>query len=126
MRTSVWAAKFAVLVFLLPFAFVLRPGLLMQGDTMTILADVTIVTGALIFMAPAFVGFYSRVLPGWLRIILIACGVAAMLGATLPWLAWGAVCVGMVLLLASSRIGAAGDQGKQALNLPSVNADERG
>ena len=125
MRTSLWAARFASLVFLLPFAFVLRPGLLMQGDNMTVLADVTIVTGALIFMAPASIGFYRRIMPGWLRIILIACGLVAMLAAALPWLAWGSVAVGLILLLASTRIGAKTDQGRQAVDLTTVKADER-
>lgn len=125
MRTSVWAARFAALVFLLPFAFVLRPGLLMQGDTMTILADVAIVTGALIFMAPAFIGFYRRVLPTGLRIILIACGLVAMLGAALPWLAWGAVGLGLILLLVGARSDAESDQGTKGRNPASVSADER-
>lgn len=126
MRTSIWAARFGLLVFLLPFAFIVRPGLLMQGDTWTILGDVTVVTGALLFMAPAAIGFYSKVLPGWLRAVLMGCGLVAMLGAAVPWLAWGCVVAGIALLLASPRIGPRAVQATRPANLHSGKADERG
>lgn len=112
-RTSLWAAKFGLLVFLLPFAFILRPGLLMQGDLFTILGDVVIVTGALLFMAPAAIGFYTRLLPAWLRAVLLACGIISMLGAAVPVVAWGCVAAGLALLLASKRFNA-GTTGQMA------------
>ncbi len=102
MRTSLWAARFGLLVFLLPFAFVLRPGLLMQGDLATILTDAVIVTTAMLFMAAAAVGFFTRPLPLWFRAVLIACGLVAMMGAASPGLAAAAAALGLVLLVVSA------------------------
>lgn len=121
MRTSIWAARFGVLVFLLPFAFVLRPGLLMQGDTATILGDVVIVTAALAFMAPAVVGFFRTVLSGWLRVLLLGFGVVALFSAAMPWLAWSAAVAGLILLLSSTFF----DAGQQVLETAPLSAKRR-
>jgi TRAP transporter 4TM/12TM fusion protein len=125
-RTSVWAARFGLLVFLLPFAFILRPGLLLQGDALTILGDLTIVTGAMLLMAPAAVGFYATLLPGWMRAVLIVCGVVAMMAAAMPWLAWSSLVVGIVVLFGSARMGRATDRAGGQVKLASKGADERG
>lgn len=123
MRTSIWAARFGLLVFLLPFTFVLRPGLLIQGDLASILGDVVVVTAALSFMAPAVVGFFGTVLAGWLRVLLLACGAIALFGAAMPWLAWSAVVLGLALLLSSTFFGP--DLPRQAVDGRSLSAKRR-
>lgn len=125
-RTSIWAARFGLLVFLLPFAFILRPGLLMQGDMLTNMADVAIVTGAMLLMAPAAVGFYSKLLPGWLRSVLIVCGVVAMLAAAMPLLAWGCLGIGIVLLLGSAQLGRSVERGGSQAEPVAKRAQDRG
>jgi len=103
MRTSLWASRFGVLVFMLPFAFVLRPGLLAQADWATVAADTLLTALAILFMAPALVGYFRRPLALWHRLALFLLGVLAMVGVAVPWLDWGAAVVGVVLLLAAGR-----------------------
>ena len=110
LRTSIWAARFGLLVFLLPFAFVLRPGLVMQGDVVTILADVAITLAAMSFMAPAAIGFYGRALTGWQRAILLGCGLIALMAAPMPWLAWSSAGIGLIVLLSTTFFAPANPQ----------------
>jgi len=114
LRTSIWAARFGLLVFLLPFAFVLRPGLVMQGDVVTIITDVAITLTAMSFMAPAAIGFFGRMLAGWQRAILLGCGLIALFAAPMPWLAWSSGGIGLIFLLSTTFLAPSNPQGQDA------------
>ena len=76
MAVSVTAAKIGVVAFLLPFAFVYNPGLLLIGGWEAALFDITKVTGGVLILAAAAEGWYHGDLKCWVRATLI---VAALL-----------------------------------------------
>lgn len=92
MAVSVTAVKIGVVAFLLPFAFVYNPGLLLIGGWEAALFDITKVTGGVLILAVAAEGWYHGDLKYWARATLIVAallafsawdiaGVAALLSA---------------------------------------------
>jgi TRAP-type uncharacterized transport system fused permease subunit len=76
MDTAISGLRLASAIFILPFAFVYKPGLLMQGPTSTILIDFFLTTVGVGAMALGFEGYVGKRLSLWERIILVLVGVA--------------------------------------------------
>lgn len=78
MAVSLTAVKIGVVAFLLPFAFVYNPGMLLIGGWEAALFDVTKVTVGVLILAAAAEGWYHGVLNRWIRIALISAGLLSM------------------------------------------------
>lgn len=89
LRTSLWACRLAFPGFVIPFVFVLRPGLLLKGSVIDIALDVAL-TGASIFLMSIAIEGFLRARVGWLSRAAFA---AAALG-----LLWPEMVVGMASL----------------------------
>jgi TRAP transporter 4TM/12TM fusion protein len=101
-QTGFAAMRLGIVVFLLPFAFVYAPSLLMVGDWGQIVVNVGTCALGILFWAYGLEGYFTRLLPAWTRLGLLAAGVL------LIWPHAGVSLVGLVLgsvLLAPSVIG---------------------
>lgn len=78
MAVSLTAVKIGVVAFLLPFAFVYNPGLVLIGGWDAALFDITKVTVGVLILAVAAEGWYHGVLNRWIRIALIGAGLLSM------------------------------------------------
>lgn len=76
MDTAISGLRLASAIFILPFAFVYKPGLLMQGPTRVILIDFFLTTVGVGAMALGFEGYVGKKVSLWGRILLILVGVA--------------------------------------------------
>ena len=76
METAISGLRLAFAIFILPFAFVYKPGLLMQGPTWVILIDFFLTTVGVGAMALGFEGHVGRKVFLWERILLFLVGVA--------------------------------------------------
>lgn len=83
MAVAVSACRMAFPVYVLPFAFVYRPGLLLDGSWMQIVIDITTALIGVYLLAAASVGFHGAQLKWPMRIAIGAAGIMATL---LPWL----------------------------------------
>ena len=68
------AVKFAIAAFIVPFSFVYATELLMFGNWYSILIALATATAGVIMIAAAVEGFFRRVLPGYIRLMLAAGG----------------------------------------------------
>lgn len=77
-RTGFQAMQLGFLAFIVPFAFCYDPGLLMQGDlsqnAWAILSGVT----SMFAFAYMWMGYISKPIPAWLRVVLGAAGIACL------------------------------------------------
>lgn len=105
MKVSIWASRLGLVAYLLPFTFILRPGLLLAGTPLEILFDTAIALAAVTLMAAASIGYFAAPVKGWRRPVLIALGLTAALVTTQPWLAAIAAAAGMGLLWWNRRYG---------------------
>lgn len=71
---AVLAVKFAVGAFLIPFAFVLGPELLMKGPAWLIATSTITAAIGLVALAAAFEGYLNRPLNLWMRGLLVIAG----------------------------------------------------
>jgi len=78
MAVSMTAVKVGVVAFLLPFAFVYNPGLLLIGGWEAALFDITKVTVGVLIIASAVEGWYHGMLSRWIRVAMIAAGLLSM------------------------------------------------
>ncbi|MCF5081110.1 TRAP transporter large permease subunit, partial [Pseudomonas lactis] len=78
MAVSLTAVKVGMVAFLLPFAFVYNPGLLLIGGWETALLDITKVTVGVLIIASAAEGWYHGMLSRWARVAMIAAGLLSM------------------------------------------------
>ncbi|KPQ05115.1 MAG: TRAP-type uncharacterized transport system, fused permease component [Rhodobacteraceae bacterium HLUCCA12] len=93
------ACKLAVAAFVMPFAFMYAPGILMQGGVLEILIDCSRCLIMVLAISVAAEGYWRAPLRGWCRLGLAAGGL--MLLATSFWI----VAVGLVLITASGFLG---------------------
>lgn len=98
MTVSVWASRLGLVAYLLPFTFMLRPGLLLVGTPLEILFDSAIAMAAVTLLVAASIGYFAAPVTGWRRPVLIVLGLTAALLTTLPWLAVCAAVAGVGLL----------------------------
>ncbi|AZN73334.1 TRAP transporter fused permease subunit [Georhizobium profundi] len=84
MKTSVTASRLGIVVFLIPFAFMLRPGLIMQADVATIVVDLLMTTAAMFTLAAASMGYFTSSIAGWLRVVLMVLAAVALFGVAVP------------------------------------------
>jgi TRAP-type uncharacterized transport system fused permease subunit len=89
--------RLGFLAFVVPFAFCYDPGLLMEGGLAANLW--AIATGAIAIFAFGYfwMGYISRPIPLWLRVVLLAAGVYSLFPGTLPVLLSGAAVLGAYL-----------------------------
>tara|TARA_R110000796_G_scaffold252577_1_gene388036 strand:- start:6369 stop:8342 length:1974 start_codon:yes stop_codon:yes gene_type:complete len=78
MEVSVTAAKIGVVAFLLPFAFIYNPGMLLIGGWEAALFDIAKVTVGVLILASAAEGWYHGVLSRWARAAMFAAGLLSM------------------------------------------------
>jgi TRAP transporter 4TM/12TM fusion protein len=87
MRTALRSMMFAWVAYVIPFLFAYSPTLLLQGDWIATVIDITTACIGVCFISAAFVGYAARPMNGAARIFLGAAGLAALLPATLaPWI----------------------------------------
>jgi TRAP transporter 4TM/12TM fusion protein len=78
MAVSLTAAKIGVVAFLLPFAFVYNPGLLLIGSWEAALFDIAKVSVGVLILAAAAEGWYHGDLNRWVRVALIGAGLLSI------------------------------------------------
>lgn len=96
LKIAVLAVKFAAAAFIVPFAFVYQPALLMQGSWEEITGAILAVGTGVVLLALAVEGFLHGPVPAWVRLILGVAAVcfltiwieAMVAGAVLTVLAW--------------------------------------
>jgi TRAP-type uncharacterized transport system fused permease subunit len=100
------AVKFAAAAFIVPFAFVYQPGLLLQSDVTTIIGALFATGTGVVLLAMAAEGHWRRPLPAWTRLGL---GIAAIcfMSVWVEALAAGAALVSVLWLLPKSGLRAA-------------------
>ena len=97
LHIAILAVKFALAAFVVPFAFVYGPELLMQGTLVTTLFSLVTAVAGLILMAAAIEAHLDRPLSVWFRLPLGLAGLALVMPSTMA--ALGAVVV-LALLFA--------------------------
>ncbi len=87
MHTGVVAFRLAIAGFLVGFSYLDNPALLMQGPIELILGYTLLNMLGLTILAAGLFGYFRGDLSGWLRVLLVAVGVTAVLwdGVALPW-----------------------------------------
>jgi len=99
------AVKFALAAFLVPFAFVYQPGLLLTGTwDQTLISCVTAAAG-LLAIALAVEGHWRAPIPGWSRLALTAAGLG-LLSSRWELIGAGAVIVAVLFALPMSGVRA--------------------
>ncbi len=78
LKIAVLAVKFAAAAFIVPFAFVYQPGLLLQGDVIDTIGSLLATGTGVLLLALAFEGYWRRPLPGWTRLGLGIAGICFM------------------------------------------------
>ncbi len=71
--------RIGLILFILPFAFVYDPGLLMIGEWHMILLSTVMAAIGVIYFGAAQVGWWRGSLPAWRRIVLIGCGLVVLI-----------------------------------------------
>ena len=121
MRVSVWAARLGMLAFMLPFAFMLRPGLLVEGDLLTVITDTLLTTVAITLLAATQIAYFNAPVAAWLRLVLLAAGMVTMFAVAVPALAWAAGLLGLLLLWWNvSSIGRGGNRSETERGMAQV------
>ena len=108
MRVSVWASRLGLVAYVLPFAFMLRPGLLAFGSPVAVGTDTALTVAAIVLMASASVGYFGARIPGWMRAVLIVLGLVTALAAAVPVLTVATALLGLGLLWWNRRLDIGG------------------
>ena len=97
LRIAVIAVMFSIVAFLIPFGFVYNPTLLLIGDTVSIIAGITLVTFGIVFLAIAAEGYFITLVETPARLVLASIGFVTLA----PHGVWTflSVGVGIALLL---------------------------
>lgn len=95
MSTGVEAFKLGIAGFLVPFAFVYQPALLLQGSWLAIAKAFILTAVGVVCLAAALIGFTSRPLSGWQR------GALALAAVLLVFPMHGVEVVGLALAIGS-------------------------
>lgn len=114
MKVSVWASRLGMVAFLLPFIFMVRPGVLMQADLPTIVLDAVLTACAILMLASASVAFFAAPIAGWMRLVLTGLALVAAFAVALPWAAVAAAVAGLLLLAGNWLRCAAPGRAKRA------------
>lgn len=101
LKIAVTAVMFSVVAFLIPFAFIHNPGLLLEGTLVTIALSVSCAVVAVVFLAVATEGFFTRQLPVLPRIVLAIAALALL--TPVSWISGAAVVVGLLTILFHGR-----------------------
>jgi TRAP-type uncharacterized transport system fused permease subunit len=108
MRSSLAAFRFSLVGFLLPYAFVLNPSLLListngKGVLIPVLISLVFVLSGIVFFAVSTTGIFSQRISNFLRATLFVCACVVILtpGLTLVYLSAkaAALLVGITLLI---------------------------
>ncbi len=78
LKTGFSAMRFGWVAYLVPFLFVYSPTILMFGDALEITVDLVAVTGGVILITIALVGYFRRSVPVIFRVALAVLGLGAM------------------------------------------------
>jgi TRAP transporter 4TM/12TM fusion protein len=87
------AVKFALAAFVVPFAFVYQPGLLLAGTWDQTLVSAVTATAGLLALALAVEGHWRAPIPAWSRLALAAAGLALLSSR------WEAIAAGAVVIV---------------------------
>lgn len=88
--TSLYSMRKALVAFLVPFGFVLDPGLILRGDWLNIVVSCITSGAAVVLLAAAIEGFMLTVLQRWERTLLAVAGLFLLVG-TVEWKLAGAL-----------------------------------
>jgi len=91
------AIRLGFLAFIVPFAFCYDSGLLLQGGLIANLWAIASGIIAIFAFGYFWMGYITRLIPLWLRAILLAAGVYSLFPGTLPVVLSGAVVIGAFL-----------------------------
>jgi len=75
MATGIEAFKLGIAGFLVPFAFVYQPALLLHGSWLAVAKAFGLTAVGVVCLAGALIGFVSRPLSGWQRLLLVGAAV---------------------------------------------------
>lgn len=82
-RSALYALRFAIVAYLIPFVFVFNDAFLMQGDAMDVTQAVIAGVVGVFLLSVSLVGYWKHKLHTALRVLALAAGIAAFwLGAT--------------------------------------------
>lgn len=101
-RTSLVAFRLGLSIYLVPFMFVATPGLLMQGDAVTIALNALTATAGVLALSAAIIGHATGPLRWWQRAALFAGALMLIHGA-----AWSDI-AGIAIAAAALAAGRAG------------------
>jgi TRAP transporter 4TM/12TM fusion protein len=102
-RTAIAAMGLAATGFIVPFAFVLDPALLLQGSAVGVGLRTVAAAAGVVALAAAAVGHHTRPLPTWERLALAAAAIALLGPGWVGNLSGGAVVTASALGLTSGR-----------------------
>ncbi|MDO8878408.1 MAG: TRAP transporter fused permease subunit [Pseudolabrys sp.] len=97
MNIAVAACRLSLAAFVLPFALIYDPAILLQGTVLDILVSVITVALAVVLLSVAAEGFYRVKLPWWSRVICVAAAFCYLIPTTLSLL-YGTVAMAIALL----------------------------
>jgi TRAP transporter 4TM/12TM fusion protein len=103
MRIGLLACRIGIVAFLLPFAFVYQPGVLLIGDTATIVIQIAAALGATMALAGAAESWLGRPIGPVPRLFLAILGVAMIWPATGTSLAALSLFAGIALVMLRHR-----------------------
>lgn len=101
MQIGLLACRIGIVAFLLPFAFVYQPGVLLIGEPLQVAIQVAAAIAATIALAAAAESWLGRTLPPAQRLALAVLGLAMIWPAT--WVSLGALALFAALAFALSR-----------------------
>lgn len=105
MKIAVQACRFSMAAFVLPFAFIYDPAILLDGSLLDIVTSAITVALAVVLLSVAAEGFYRVPLPVWSRLTLVAAALCYLI-PTPGSLIYGSVVLGLASIPLWLRRGA--------------------
>lgn len=103
MKVSVWASRLGLVAYLLPFTFMVRPGLLLNGTPFAILQDTLLTLVAITLLVAASIGHFGVGVAGWMRMALLGLGILTAFCVAVPAVAYASAIIGLGLLVWNRR-----------------------
>jgi TRAP transporter 4TM/12TM fusion protein len=97
MNIAVAACRFAMAAFVLPFAFIYDPAILLEGSVLDVVASAITVALAVVLLSTAAEGYFRVPLPWWSRLICVAAALCYLI-PTPSSLIYGTVVLAVGLL----------------------------
>lgn len=97
MKIAVAACRFAMAAFVLPFAFIYDPAILLKGSVLDIVTSAITVALAVVLLSVAAEGYFRKAMPWWSRLICVAAAFCYLI-PTPASLIYGTVVTGIALL----------------------------